>query len=64
MFFTLNRCTLQLNMHSRFAHVFHAEPLHTSAQHAQSVDVVTCEAPRAFDRAVQCAVRYIQPMMC
>ncbi len=34
MFFTLNRCTLQLNMFSCLEHVFHAEPLHTSAKHA------------------------------
>ncbi len=33
MFFTLNRCTLQLNMGSCFTHVLHAEPLHTSAKH-------------------------------
>jgi hypothetical protein len=34
MFFTLNRYTLQLNMLSCLEHVFHAEPLHTSAKHA------------------------------
>jgi hypothetical protein len=34
MFFTLNRYTLQLNMLSSLTHVFHAEPLHTSAKHA------------------------------
>jgi len=34
MFFTLNRFTLQLNMLFDLKHVFHAEPLHTSAKHA------------------------------
>ena len=34
MFFTLNRGTLQLNMLLWLGHVFHAEPLRTSAKHA------------------------------
>jgi len=33
-FFTPSRCTLQLNMLFGLEHVFHAEPLHTSAKHA------------------------------
>ncbi len=33
MFFTLNCSTLQLNILAYLEHVFHAEPLHTSAKH-------------------------------
>ena len=39
MFFTPNRFTLRLNMLFDLDHVFHAEPLHTSAKHALAEDV-------------------------
>ena len=44
MFFTLNRCTLQLNMMSFLKHVLHAEPLRTSAKHALVVAIVLRQA--------------------